>query len=416
MLKSIFISLLTAMLMVLGGPVSAATASSTGKKPLRIAHIDPLSGPFAAVGKQLLAHEKFDADRINKEGGANGHKIKIIPFDDKVDPQQAVIQLQKAIDDGIQYVIQGNSSAVTSTLLHAITQHNKRNPNDPVLFLNRAAADPAFTNKRCSFWHFRFADNADMIMNVLTDWIAEQKDIHKVFLLNPDYSFGHDVSKEARKMLKKKRPDIEIVGNVFVPLGKVKDYSPYISQIKASGADTVINGSWGEDMVLLVKAAADYGLKIPLLTYFGNAAGTVKEVGQKGVGRLYVISDLSGDFKNPKLAKLEEKMRERTGWDLTFIRIFDMMDMLKMAVEKAGSTDPVKVAYALEGLKYDSPTGPVIMRGKDHQIQMPMFVSSLQNHMKYGVDTTNLNFHAVEKFSAKDGEMPTTCHMRRPKK
>ena len=50
-------------------------------------------------------------------------------------------------------------------------------------------------------------------------------------------------------------------GDIFVihdeidlPLGKVKDFAPYVSKIRASGADTVLTGNWGNDLVLLIKA------------------------------------------------------------------------------------------------------------------------------------------------------------------
>ena len=62
-------------------------------------------------------------------------------------------------------------------------------------------------------------------------------------------------------MLKAKRPDIEIVGDELHPLLKITDFAPYIAKIKASGADTVITGNWGQDFALLLKAAADAGLQ-----------------------------------------------------------------------------------------------------------------------------------------------------------
>ncbi len=122
--------------------------------------------------------------------------------------------------------MQGNGSSVGSALISAIDKHNRRNPGEEMLYLNHGAVDPVLTNERCSFWHFRFDAGADMKMNALTNWIQGQKDIKKVYLINQDYSFGHSVSSMAREMLKEKRPDIEIVGNDFHPLAKVKDFTP----------------------------------------------------------------------------------------------------------------------------------------------------------------------------------------------
>src|SRR5262245_52611486 len=227
---------------------------------VRIAYIDPLSGAFANVGEQGLKHFQAMADEINAKGGMNGQKIEVIGFDNKVSPQESLNQLKRVIDMDIRYITQGNGSSVAGALIEAVNRHNERNPGKEILYINYAAVDPAFTNEKCSFWHFRFDANSDMKMESLTSWMAQNKNIKKVYLINQDYSFGHAVKKAAREMLNKKRPDIEIVGDDLHPLGKVTDFSPYVAKMKQAGADTVITGNWGQDMALLIKAAKDAGL------------------------------------------------------------------------------------------------------------------------------------------------------------
>jgi hypothetical protein len=82
------------------------------------------------------------------------------------------------------------------------------------------------TNARCSYWHFRTDANSDMKVAALTSYLAGQKQVKQVFLLNPNYAYGQEVSRAARSMLAAKRPDLKIVGDDFHPLGQVKDYSP----------------------------------------------------------------------------------------------------------------------------------------------------------------------------------------------
>jgi branched-chain amino acid transport system substrate-binding protein len=233
---------------------AAATLISFGAlaQTIKVAYIDPLSGPFANVGEQGLAEFRFAVDRINASGMLGKQKLEVVPFDNKVSPQESLNQLKRVIDQGIQYITQGNSSAVAGALLEAVNRHNERNPGKEILYLNYAAVDPAFTNEKCSFWHFRFDANADMKMESLTTYMAGKKSIKKVYLLNQDYSFGQAVKKAAREMLARKRPDIQIVGDDLHPLGQVKDFSPYVAKIKQSGADSVITGNWGNDMSLLV--------------------------------------------------------------------------------------------------------------------------------------------------------------------
>ncbi|MFT0140543.1 branched-chain amino acid ABC transporter substrate-binding protein [Alloalcanivorax xenomutans] len=406
MLKSVR-TLVTASLLLAG---TAASAAET----VKLALIDPLTGPMAAAGQPAFEHLKLEAERINANGGLNGAKLEIVGLDNKVNPQESLVQLQKAINDGIQLVTQGNGSSVASALITSVEKHNRRNPGKEVLYLNYAAVDPAFTNERCSYWHFRFDANADMKMNALTNYIASNKDIHKVYLINQDYSFGHAVSKSAQEMLKQKRPDIEIVGNDFHPLAKVKDFTPYVSKIQASGADAVISGNWGQDITLLVKAAAEFGLKAPFYTYYGASSGVVTQLGDKGVDRIYQINEYYGDFEDPEMAKKQVEMYEKTGWDFYYLRLSTMLDMLKAAADKAGSTDPKDLAKALEGLSIETPTGEVTMRAEDHQIQLPMFISVMKDGMKYGAEGTDYNFHKVAEIARDDVTLPTTCRMRRP--
>ena len=77
--------------------------------------------------------------------------------------------------------------------------------------------------------------------------------------VEPDYSFGRDVSALARQALVARRPDVTIAGDEFHPIGRIKDFSPYIAKIRASGADAVVTGNWGNDLTLLVKAAREQG-------------------------------------------------------------------------------------------------------------------------------------------------------------
>jgi branched-chain amino acid transport system substrate-binding protein len=90
-------------------------------------------------------------------------------------------------------VLQGNSSAVTAALADAIGKHNERDPARRVLLLNYSAVDPALTNERCSFWHFRFDAHADMRMVALMSVLRDDRAVRSVYLIGQDYSFGQAV-------------------------------------------------------------------------------------------------------------------------------------------------------------------------------------------------------------------------------
>lgn len=404
---------------------SAALAAALGfvamgasADTFKIGFIDPLSGPFGPSGDAALKHWMYAAQEVNKAGGINGDEVEILAFDNKVNPKESLVQFQKAIDQGARIIVQGNGSSVASALIDAVEKHNKRNPGDEVLFANYAAVDPSFTNDRCSYWHFRFDSHADMKMSAITDWISARPEIKKVYVIGQDYSFGQANSRSAEAMLKEKRPDIEIVGNELHPLGKVKDFTPYIQKIMQAEADAVITGNWGADMVLLIKAAIGSGSKVPYLTFYGGSLGAATAIGEDGVGQLFQISEV-----NTNLETTTEQDARIDGYEAEFKdsyyyhRAFNAMTMLDQAAEKAGSNDVVEIAKALEGATLDMPYGKITMRAEDHQILQPLFMSAFTNKdLKRGVEGLPLGWTSgdADRIEAEATAMPTTCKMERP--
>jgi len=392
---------------------------SLAADPVRVAFIDPLSGPFAAVGTSGLKQFQFTAEEINKAGGVlGGRKIEVIGFDNKVSPKESLIQLKRVIGDGIQFIVQGNSSGVANALIDAVAKHNEREPGKRVLYLNYSAVDPSLTNEKCSYWHFRFDANADMKMNALTDVIAANKKMTKIYIIGQDYSFGKAVAAAAVKYLGEKRPDIQIVGNELHPIGKVKDFSPYIAKIKASGAQAVITGNWGADMLGLAKASEDAGLEIPFYTYYAAGNGITKAIGAGGVGKVRLVGEGAA---NPPLTKAWADINNRykaknPDEDWTQPRIANTLHMLAMAINKAKSTDPAKVAAALEGMTYTAYWGDVVtMRASDHQLQMPVRIFVHTNKdIEFDFDKSGFGLLTESTVSAEKASTPTTCKMQRP--
>jgi branched-chain amino acid transport system substrate-binding protein len=384
---------------------------------VKIAFIDPLSGGGASTGILAQKTHQFYIDAINAAGGLNGEKLVLMSYDNKVNPQESLIQLKRAIDEGARYVVQGNGSAVALAIADAVQKHNERNPGKEVVYLNYAAVDPALTNEKCTFWHFRFDADADMKMAAMTDVIAKDKKVQKVYLINQDYSFGKAVAAAAAKMLAEKRPDIKIVGDELHPLQKVNDFSPYVAKIKAAGADTVITGNWSNDMVLLIKAGKDAGLKVDWETYYGGSPGAVTAIGEAGVDTLKQVSEWHRNAAPELDASVAAFAKKYPGKEneYAYWRAKTMWDMFAAASKKAGSNDPVKVARAMEGMKMATSLGEVEMRADNHQILQPLYVSTLAKGVKFDSEDTGLGWKTDAKVDAKATALPTTCKMERPK-
>jgi len=393
-------------------------APAAAQDVIKIAHIDPMSGPFGLVGESFGRHLDAAAAAINAKGGVlGGKKLEIVHYDNKSSPQESVLMLKQATDSGIRYLTQGAGSNVAHALSEAVAKHNERNPQQSILYFNFAAQDPLLTNDKCNFWHFRFDANVDMKLDAITSYIAAQKGKPKVYLFNQDYAFGQAINKAGREMLTKKRPDIQIVGEDLHPLGKVKDFSPYIAKIKASGADTVITGNWGNDITLLIKASKESGLGVTYYTLNAHNAGAPSSIGAAGADHIKQVLTWHANVANNKIEQFANEYHKKYKDDFFYNTAKTELDMLVKAMTETKSIDPLVVARKLENMKFDSDTGEVWMRGDDHQIMQPIYIATFTKAggaVKYDAEGTGYGWKTDSRTEYKDTVLPTTCKMERP--
>ena len=405
------VSTLLALALVL----SAAPADAQGT--IKIMYTDPLSGPFAQVGDQNLQQFKYIIDYINGRGGALGRKFELVSFDNKSQPSEALLALKAATDQNIPVIMQCSGSNIAAALIEGVDKHNERNPTNRIVYVNCGAVATELTNEKCSYWHFRM--DAHVGMKAETMVRALPKDVTRVYLLNQDYLFGQSVQRDVKTFLGKLRPDVKVVGDELIPLGKVKDFSPYITKIKASGAQALLTGNWGPDMTLLIKSGMDAGLDIRYYTMYAHLGGGATAIGPAGNGKVRSVMPFHENIA------VETGKTDTEGWTRQFRSQHDfdfyaagfrtIFEFLQAAMNKAGSADPIKFAAALEGLTITDMLGhQVTMRKADHQILSEYFVGVFTKGVKYDSEKTGLGWKTETTVLPKDLDQPNTCNMKRP--
>jgi branched-chain amino acid transport system substrate-binding protein len=396
-----------------------AATPARAQTVIKIAYIDPLSGAGATIGEVGLKTFQFLVDELNAKAAASGVKFELLAFDNKTNPQETLVQVQKAVDAGARIITQGNGSSVAIALSQWVAKHNERNPGKEVLYLNYAAVDPLLTNDKCNFWHFRWDADSDIKLEALINYIMGQLGIKKVYLINQDYSFGQSVRATAAKLLKAKRPDIQIVGDELHPLLKVTDFAPYVAKIKASGADSIITGNWGQDMALLLKAAADSGLQANWYTFYAGGTGGPTAIKQTGLNhRVFAIQEGSANIDHAPSRATEKVFRDKYGVSIFYPRAFNEMRMLAAAIAQAKSDNVIKIANALGGMKFEVFDGGQGFMSKDnHQFYQPMYILSFGERgpaEPFDEEGTGWGWRTVGKVEADKTVLPTTCKMTRP--
>ena len=419
-------SIIIAVLAAISG-LQNATCIAAGKavpqfQVVPVAFIDPLSGPFANAGESALRHFRAAFDGINARGTVGGYRFEIVALDSKGQVQEALAQLRLVADQGIRFVAQGQSSAVALALTEAIAKHNAREPARAMLLLNYAALDPDLTNAKCSYWHFRFDASSDMRVEALASLIERDRSITRLFIIGQNYSFGQQVSRAVKEVLGRRRPDIHIVGDELHPLGQVKDFAPYVAKIRASGAEAVVTGNWGNDLALLIRAARQAALDVRFYTFYAGSLGAVTAIGESGAGRVIQVNEWHSNVGEPSTDAMARDYKARFGEDYYFFRISTLAGMLAAAIGRSGSPDPLGVARALEGMRHATPLGEVQMRAADHQLLQPLYLSTLVRSEAHGgprgvrndVEGTGLGFRTDARIEPYVTAQPTSCAMSRP--
>ncbi len=410
---------------ILGTVASVAiTFGASAAETVKLGMIEPLSGPVAGIGNDVLEQLQFNVDRVNAAGGVlGGRMLELYAFDNAMNAEKTTQQLKKVVDLGVRFVTQGVGSNHALNIIKFLGKHNRRNPSESVLYLNSAAVTTAFTNELCSFWHFRFDANVDMKVAALTSQMGQDASVKKVYMLNQNYAYGKSFQAAGRRLLKERTPNATLVGDeLMVPFGKVQDFTPYIAKFKSSGADTILTGNWGPDFSRLIKAMAGAGLDAQVYSIYGGITSSIAGIGSEDYKKVVVKQVTEHHDNDPSVsAELREYSNQwlaatkKTWYGDRFRWV---IEMFAAALDKAGSDDPVAVALALEGMTFNGPGGEVMMRSDDHQMQLPMVISTasadVDNTVIYNGKDFGVGFKTDAWVSRADLELPTTCSMKRP--
>jgi branched-chain amino acid transport system substrate-binding protein len=196
-----------------------------------------------------------------------------------------------------------------------------------------------------------------MRMGALMSVLREDKAVRSVYLLNPDYSFGQAVQREARRQLAAQRPDVQVVGEELHPLLRIKDFAPYATKIKASGADAVITGNFSNDLTLLVKAAREVGFEGASTPSTATRWARRPRSARPASARCWRWP--TGCPTCPRaergLLPVLPPALSRAADDYVHMRMQLMIEALAQAIEQAGTAEAVPLAQALEQAQVASP-------------------------------------------------------------
>ena len=399
---------------------SVSVANVASAEPVKVALIESLSGGQAVTGKLFQTAVKYGLAKLEAEK-AWPDGVQLLEYDNQGGPSEAADKLKAAINDGAQIIIQGASSAIGGQITADVQKHNVRNPGKEVIWINVGAEAMEFTGPKCHFYHFRWNGNAEIRLKAMMIAMKEAGVLgKKIYVIGQNYSWGHDVQKLTRDYAKEF--DYTIVGDVIHDVNKIQDFAPYVAKIKDAGPDTVVTGNWSNDLLLLMKAAGDSGLKARFLAYWIDQPGNISNAGDTALGH-YTLSTFFADANGDKSAAFAEDFKVKTGsYPLnvqghTVHGMWGLGEALKALKAKAGDKLDVKqLAFAMEKVTVDTSMGPIKMRPEDHQALLPLAVAVVSKDAKFKADNTDKGFKTIKLLSGEQaaGPVQSSCKMDRP--
>nr|WP_244470740.1 branched-chain amino acid ABC transporter substrate-binding protein [Microvirga massiliensis] len=398
--------------------VASLTTGVAEAEPLKIGVLESLSGGQTSTGRPFATAAGFGIDLINQAGGFNGAKIEFLEYDNGGNTTGAADKFKQAVADGVHIVVQGASSAIAGQISEDVRRHNLRNPDRPIMFINLGAEALELTGDKCHFHHFRFTTTAPMRVVPLVSAMKENGDLGgKVYSINQNYSWGRDM--EAAIKAAADSGGYKVVGTTLHEVNKIQDFSPFVATIRDSGADTVMTGNWSNDLLLLMKAAGDAGLKVRFGTTFLDQVGNIANAGTTALGH-YVAHPYNIALDD---TSFPEDFKRATGHYPVYIepQSVNAMRALGEALKKVnfngGKVDVNKIAAALEESSVKTPIGEITVRKEDHQAMLPVVVSRVEKGAKYPVDGTDMGFKPVKTLTGAEAIYPvqSSCKMQRPR-
>jgi branched-chain amino acid transport system substrate-binding protein len=374
------------------------------------------------VGPGLPQAVRYAIDQINAAGGWNGEPVQLLEYDNQGGPAGAADKLKAAAADGVQMIVQGASSAIGGQITEDVRKYNLRNPGKEIVYINVGAEALELTGEKCNFHHFRFSGDAQIRTKALVSAMKQANALgtgvfdQPELLLGPGH--GAAIADNAAA------GGYQVVEKTLHDVNKVQDFAPYVAKIAASKADSVLTGNWSNDLLLLMKASKSAGLKVRFGTVSSTSPGNLANAGDLAVGH-FVVHTFNAEAGGADGERFVNDYKAKTGHAPAFIEpqtVFGMAmvaDALKRTKPEGGALNVNALAKALETAKIKTPMGEMSMRAADHQVQMPMVVSTVSKDASYKADETDLGFKPVKRFSAQEASTPAQARpaarlMKRP--
>jgi len=320
------------------GLALASQASAQGTGPVKIAVLNDQSSSFAIIGgtgaveAAKMAIEDFG-------GSVLGKRVELVSADHQNKPEVALTIAREWLEkDGVDVIVDIANSAIAVGVNNLLGDQKK-------LGLFVAPGISRLVEEDCNGYGIAWAYDSPSMARVsaLAQVRAGNK---KYFILSPDYTSGVIFENTVRQVVTENGG--QVIGTVRAPLGTT-DFSSFLLQAQASGAEVLMLTLNGPELINAVKQIQEFGIERSMKI----AAVAINDFEAKQAG----VAALKGiQFMLPWSWTLDDstrafhkKLMQRSGFSATWDHagVYSAVSNYLKAVQAAGSKDPQAVLAKL---------------------------------------------------------------------
>lgn len=365
-----------------GATLAAAVLASPVHAQVRLGLIDMYGGGFAAQADAIRTGFQIALDEANAAGGVKGQQFTLTTADMGTTVEKAITEARRMVlDEKINFVTIGSHSGAAVALADLLV-------NQKALGMGAFATTKRFTGES---GHDRIARgnlSTVEIGKIMAAHIKGMPGIKRIATIAPDFEFGKSFVEDFIAAIKVARPDIVIVRQEWPKFGAA-DFTAQATALQSVKVDMIVSGLFSGDLNNFLKAARDYDLFGSGTKFFTSGVDLVKMVGVKDSlpeGALVTSWYPFYAINNPQSTRFYNEVNKRTSTYPVGSTLVGYVSgkMLTQSIQRAKDpSDPTSVAEAMNGLEFDSPVGPVKVRGCDHMAMYNFYVGSIKKDARF---------------------------------
>ncbi|MDX1654095.1 MAG: branched-chain amino acid ABC transporter substrate-binding protein [Candidatus Competibacteraceae bacterium] len=317
--------------------------------PVKIAVVGPITGPVAQYGDMQMIGARMAIERINDQGGAGGHELIYMPFDDVCEPKQAVAVANQIVNEGIQFVV-GHLCSGSTQPAAAIYD------DEGILMITPASTSPAITEQGYTMV-FRTIGLDSQQGPKAGNFIVEEIEPERMAIIHDKQQYGQGIAEEVRDTVQEGGVDVVLFEGVSK--GQT-DFSALITKLKRENVDFVYYGGYHPELGLILRQAREQGFDATFMGPEGVGNKDISAIaGPASEGLLVTLPmDFSEDPANADLvAAFEERDEDPSG---PFVMpSYAAVKVIADSIERTGGTDPIEIAEMMRQSSYETPIGTV---------------------------------------------------------